>query len=110
MTHWIVEFYPEEDDSVPNYIDNLPEKEQAQILQVIGQLQELGPLIQGTKLDKLIDGSFRELRKNRHRIIYCRDNKRFILLVAFLKTTDRTPIKFIDMAKKRFKEYQKKTK
>lgn len=107
MPQWTVEFFPEtdEDQAVPGYLENLPPKELAQVLQVINMLQELGPGIQQTKMDKLIEGAYRELRKNRHRIIYRRIGNQFILLVAFLKDSDRTPIKYIEMAKKRYEEY-----
>ncbi len=109
MSQWTVEFYPEEieNGTVPGYLANLPANEQAQLLHLIDMLQELGPDIQQSKMDKLIEGSYRELRKNRHRILYCRQGRKFILLVAFLKDTQKTPVKYIELAKKRYAEYQK---
>jgi len=98
MSQWTVEVYPEGEEigTVYGYLLNLPAKEQAQLYQIIKMLQELGPDIQHTKMDKLIDGSFRELRKNRHRILYCRQGRKFILLVAFRKDSQKTPIKNIE--------------
>lgn len=109
MTQWIVEFYPDEDedDSVQSYLKNLPDKDQGQLLRLIQLLAEIGDQIQQTKMDKLIEGSYRELRKNRYRIIYHRDRNKFILLVAFMKDTQKTRIEYIDLAKKRFADYQR---
>ena len=61
-------------------------------------------------MDKLIEGSIRELRKDRHRILYGRHGTTYVLLTAFLKKTDKTPLEQINLAKKRFEEYQKNTK
>ncbi|MFH1632638.1 MAG: type II toxin-antitoxin system RelE/ParE family toxin [Chloroflexota bacterium] len=48
-----------------------------------------------------------ELRKNRHRILYAQDDRRFILLSAFLKSSQKTPPTEIKLAEKRYQEYLK---
>lgn len=54
---------------------------------------------------KHIDGPIFELRKDRHRILYCQDGPRFVLLSAFLKRTQKTPLVEIEQAHKLYKEY-----
>ena len=108
MPAWNVEIYHEgiEENSVESYFANLPKNENAQILQVIKLLQTLGTELQGTDMDKLIEGPLRELRKGRHRIIYGREGRNFVLLVAFLKRTKKTPKSMIILAEQRFKAYK----
>jgi phage-related protein len=55
---------------------------------------------------KHIDGSIRELRIKRHRIFYAPiEDKIIILLYAFYKNTEKTPVKFIIKAKKYLDDY-----
>ncbi len=108
---WKVVFYQEEDgqDPVKEYILSIQrDKERAVLLNTIQRLQRIGTEIQGTDMDKLIEGSIRELRKDRHRILYGRLGNTFVLLTAFLKRTGDTPSKEIELAKKRFKAYQER--
>ena len=105
---WIVDFYEDAKgyNPVQEYIlEGHDDGKIALLIAVIQRLQELGPDIQGTKMDKLIEGPIRELRKDRHRILYGRDGNHFILLTAFLKKTDKTPQEQINLAKERFGEY-----
>ena len=104
---WKVEFY--EDDKginpVQEYIvEGNDEKRVALLINVIQRLEELGPELQGTNMDKLITGSIRELRKDRHRILYGRHGNTYILLTAFLKKTKKTPQEQLELAKQRFEE------
>ena len=55
---------------------------------------------------KRIKGPIYELRKDRHRIMFAKDGRRFILLSAFLKRSQKTPPKEIQIAEKRIREYQ----
>lgn len=106
---WVVEFFADDDGSEPvkDYLLSIRrDKERALLLQTIERLHTLGPEIQGTKMDKLIDGPIRELRKDRHRILYGRDGNTFVLLSAFLKSTQATPRSEIELAKRRFELYQ----
>lgn len=108
MSSWTVEIFPEGMDShsIPEYFSTLTEKDIALLLHLIEQLEELGPDIQGTNMDKLITGSIRELRKDSHRILYGREGRNFTLLVAFRKDSRKTPERFITLALGRFEEYK----
>ncbi len=46
-------------------------------------------------------------RKNEYRIFYCYDGQKIVLLHAFLKKTDKTPLAELDLAEKRRKQYLK---
>ncbi len=107
---WTVVFYQDIDGSIPvqDYIfEGNDEKRVALLINVIQRLEVLGPEIQGTNMDKLIEGPIRELRKDRHRILYGRHENTFVLLSAFMKKSDKTPPEQIELAKKRFEEYLK---
>ncbi len=110
-SRWIVEFYQDAEGNIPvqEYMfEGNDEKRVALLINVIQRLETLGPEIQGTDMDKLIEGSIRELRKDRHRILYGRDGNRFILLTAFMKKTDKTPPEQIALAQRRFEEHLSK--
>lgn len=107
---WKVEFYEDAEgyNPVQEYIfEGNDEKHVALLINVLQRLQVLGPDLQGTDMDKLIAGPIRELRKDRHRILYRRHGNTFVLLSAFLKRTDKTPLEQINLAKQRFEEYLK---
>jgi phage-related protein len=104
---WIVEFYKDADGREPvrDYIlEGNDPKQTALLLNIIERLRELGPDLIGTNMDKHIDGPIRELRKNRHRVLYGREGNHYILLTAFLKMTQKTPPEQISLAKQRFEE------
>jgi phage-related protein len=101
---WTVLFYQDIDGSIPVQVymfEGNDEKRVALLINVIQRLEALGLEIQGTNMDKLIEGSIRELRKDRHRIIYGRNGNTFILLTAFMKKSDKTPPEQIEIAKTR---------
>lgn len=106
-SEWIIEFYADDDGHKPvyEYIQEKDDKTTALLLQLVKRLRNLGPDIQGTNMDKLIEGPIRELRKDRHRILYGRHGNRFILLTAFLKETQKTPRTQVELAKKRYSEH-----
>lgn len=103
---WKVVFYEDDDGKCPvqEYIfsPGHNEKDIALLINVIQRLKALGPDIQGTKMDKRINNSIRELRKDRHRILYGRCETTYVLLHAFKKKTQKTPQKDIDLAQNRF--------
>lgn len=110
---WNIEFYENDDrvNPVQAYItEGKDAKRIALLINIIERLKTLGPDLQGTKMDKHIDGPIRELRKDRHRILYGRSGNTFVLLTAFLKKTQKTPNEQIVLAKQRFEEYLKKHK
>ncbi len=110
-SRWIIEFYQDAEGHIPvqEYMfEGNDERRVALLINVIQRLQVLGPEIQGTDMDKLIEGPIRELRKDRHRILYGRDGNRFVLLAAFMKKTDKTPPEQITLAQGRFEEHLRK--
>ncbi len=50
-----------------------------------------------------------ELRKNRHRIFFAEDRQfnRYVMLAAFIKKTQKTPLEELDQAEKYWQEYMK---
>ena len=108
---WKIVFYEDDQGNHPvaDYIKGVNDpKQKALLLQVINLLEDLGPDIQGTNMDKLIEGSIRELRKGRHRVLYGRVGNTFVLLAAFLKSSQKTPPEQKLIAQRRFDEYQNK--
>lgn len=75
------------------------------LINVIQRLAYIGQAILDTDMAKHIDGPIFELRKDRHRILYCQDGQRFVLLSAFLKRTQKTPQSEIDTAYKHYEDY-----
>jgi len=70
-------------------------------------LQENGPLIQSTKMDKRINKFLRELRKGNLRVLYSNiKNTNYILLLGFVKDERKTPPEHIAKAMERLKDYQ----
>jgi len=107
-----IEFYQDADGRFPvkDYIfEGNDEKKVALLIAVIQRLEEVGPELRTTDMDKLIDSPIGELRKDRHRILYGRDGNNYVLLTAFLKRTQKTPQGQIELAKKRFEEYLHKS-
>jgi phage-related protein len=73
---------------------------------VIEYLENVGPELIGTDMDKYIDDQLRELRKDRHRILYAQINKGYVLLLAFLKKGKNTPPKYIAIAHEQLNDYK----
>jgi len=109
MRHWEIDIYPDDDEdhSFGQYLMHLNKKDKAIILRTVDLLRELGPNIIGTEMDGSIHGDIRELRKGRHRILYGLYKDKYVLLVAFLKNSQKTPQKYLDMVDDRFSEYKK---
>lgn len=105
-----IKFYIDIKNNSPvlDYIDILPNKEKAKILKYIEFLRENKGILD-EPYSKHIKGKIRELRvdfsKNRHRIFYFTFiNKNIILLHAFLKRSDKTPISEIKLAEQNYKD------
>lgn len=103
-----VKFYINADGAIPvlEYIDELPDKEKAKILKYIEFLRERNGVLD-EPYSKHIKGKVRELRvdftRNRHRIFYFTFiGKTIILLHAFLKKTDKTPLLEINKAEENY--------
>lgn len=103
-----IKFYIDTDGAIPvlEYIDELPDKEKAKILKYIEFLRERNGVLD-EPYSKHIKGKIRELRvdftRNRHRIFYFTFiGKTIILLHAFLKKTDKTPLLEINKAEENY--------
>lgn len=103
--------YTKEDGSTPTleFIKSQPKKMQAKILMEIELLEEYGNELEGKYTKHLDDGIF-ELRikfaSDITRILYFfHIGKRIILTNGFVKKTQKTPVREINLAKKYRKEY-----
>ena len=96
------------------YLENLNDKERAKVLKYIEFLREHKGYLD-EPYSKHIGGKIRELRvdffKNKHRIFYfVFVGKNIILLRAFLKRTNKTPVSEIKKAKENYNNVLKNKK
>ena len=108
---WTVEYYQDERGRYPvrEFLDTLPEKDQARILQTAQLLEDFG-LQFGAPYVKAVRGKLWELRvragRANHRILYFAFvGQRFILLHGFVKKTRKTPAREIEIAERRMAEF-----
>jgi phage-related protein len=109
---WQIACYIDKEDQRPvvNYMfDDTNEKDLMVMIAVIQRLSRVGQELIDTDMAKHIEGPIFELRKDRHRIFYAEDKTkgRFVLLSAFLKETQKTPIEKIEEAKNNLQDYLK---
>lgn len=109
-----VEYYVKQDGSCPveEFILSLDDKMQAKIFRSLELLEEFGNQLREPHSKQLIDGIY-ELRvkqsSNITRVLYFfYINKKIILTNGFIKKTQNTPERQIDIAKKRRFEYLKR--
>ncbi|MBI2083132.1 MAG: type II toxin-antitoxin system RelE/ParE family toxin [Deltaproteobacteria bacterium] len=83
---------------VKNYIEALPEKERAKVKALVDYLSER--VVLNEPHARKISGysGLYELRPGSHRIFYCYDQGIIVLLHAFRKKSDKTPIREIETA------------
>jgi phage-related protein len=87
-------------DSVEAFIEGLTEKEIAKVIRTIELLEEFENKL-GMPHSKHIDAGLFELRirgKREVRIFYCFSKNKAILLHAFIKKTQKTPVKELNKA------------
>ncbi len=108
---WEVEFYKDSGgrEPVAEFLDDLPPKTRAKVVRLIELLAGQGVLLK-EPYTRQIRGKIRELRIKDHmgniRLLYFTGTgRRFILLHGFLKKTDKTPAREIELADKRMYEY-----
>lgn len=111
-----IKFYIDKDGRVPiiEYLDELSVKEKAKILKYIEFLRVHDGVLD-EPYSKHIKDKIRELRvdfsRKRHRIFYFTFiNKNIILLHVFLKKTEKTPLREIEMAKENYEDVLKNKK
>jgi phage-related protein len=111
-----VKFYRDKSgkSEIVEYLDGLKEKGETskservnrdKILAYIGALEQYGTRI-GQQIVKHIDGSLWELRPIANRIFffYWKDNK-FVLLHHFIKKSQKTPLREIEQARAKMKDF-----
>lgn len=108
---WEIEFYRDKSGKEPlaEFLDDLPLKTRVKVVRLIDLLSEQGVLLK-EPYTRQIKGKIRELRVRDHlghiRILYFTFTGRcFVLLHGFLKKTDKTPEREIDIAEKRMNDY-----
>jgi len=110
---WQIVFYQDRQGNIPvqDFIIEQSAKVKAKILRYIDLLQEFGLSLGRPYVEKLRGSDVWEL-KMRHgsdyyRILYfASSERRFVLLHAFLKKTEKTPKTEIDIAQDRISDYQ----
>jgi phage-related protein len=111
MPDWTVEAYVDARGRLPvrDYLTGLPPKDQARILRAVDLLADYGPMLrmpharhlQGKVWELRIDG-----RPNSYRVLYAAvPGRKFVLLHAFAKKSDKTPAQEIDTAQRRLADY-----
>jgi phage-related protein len=108
---WEIEFYRDKGGEEPltSFLNGLPVKIRVKVVRLIYLLSEQGVLLK-EPYTRQIRGKIRELRVKDHlghiRVLYFTfTGRRFVLLHGFLKKTDKTPEREIDIAEKRMNDY-----
>lgn len=108
---WIVEYYRDTEDREPvaDFIDALPDKTRAKVFRIIKMLKDYGVLLK-EPYTRQVKGKIRELRikdnQGAIRILYFTfTGRRFILIHGFIKKTEKTPLRDIELAEKRMYDF-----
>jgi len=109
--NWTVEYYRDSkgNEPVADFIDALPNETQAKVFRIIDLLGEYGVLLK-EPYTRQVRGKIRELRlkdvQGAIRILYFTyTERRFILLHGFIKKTEKTPLREIEIAEKRMNDF-----
>lgn len=112
MQNYNIEFYSKNNGEEPvrEFILGLEPKMQAKMLKILDLLQVNGPYMRLPYSEHLDDGIF-EIRvkqsTNISRVLYFfATGKKIVLTNAFIKKTQKTPKKEIELAKKYRKDYE----
>lgn len=106
FSEWSVYFYKNARGDCPplEYIKSLDKKDRAKIARYINLLKDLDVRISMPHA-RYLGGHLWELRPFPHRIIYfAHTGRRFVILHAFQKQTQKTPRREIDTAERRMNE------
>ena len=108
---WEIELYTDRSGKEPvaAFLDDLPGATRAKVVKMFDRLAEYGVLLD-EPYTRQIRGKIRELRIKDNlgqiRVLWFTfTGRRFILLHGFLKKTDKTPEREIDLAEKRMKDF-----
>lgn len=107
----MIELYKDSNGKEPftAFLNGLPIKTRARVVKLIDLLAEYGVLLK-EPYTRQIKNKIRELRVKDNlghiRVLYFTfTGRRFILLHGFLKKTDKTPEREIELAEKRMKDF-----
>lgn len=99
------------ENPVSNFIDSCTKKQQIKILRVLKYIEEYGVKTAIPHLKKLSGTPFWEIRilgKDNIRIIYVVETEKMIILLhGFLKKTQKTAKKEINLCHQRYKEFKR---
>lgn len=96
----------ENDPRVDKIIRFLPGKESSKIVRVIELLEDNGFDLTEPYLKKLTNGLW-ELKTGRKRLLFGLVKNKAIIVNIFSKKTQKTPLREIELALRRLKEYEK---
>ncbi len=105
--HWTVEYFVAKDGQpvVIQEIESFGPKGIAKILRTTGLLEKFGLEVGGDYVAHVV-GKIWELRVDRYRVLYFTvKNKKFLMVRAFMKKTDKTPDEEIKIAQNRMAEF-----
>lgn len=112
---WAVEFYEEEDGNFPveDFLAKLSKEHRRKAVAIVQRLKEAGPTLP-FPYSSQVKGKLRELRtqygKDKIRILYFADRqRRFILLHAFMKRTEKLSVTDIEIAERRMKQHERES-
>ena len=108
---WIAEYYKDKEGIEPaaDFIESLPVNTRVKVFKIVKLLKDYGVLL-AEPYTRQIRGKIRELRikdsQGAIRVLYFTyTGRRFILLHGFIKKTDKTPVRDIEIAEKRMKDF-----
>ncbi len=109
--NWTVEYYRDEKGKEPvaDFIDSLPVGAQTKVLRLINLLGDYGVLLKDPYTKQIRD-KIREIRIRDRRgavrfLYFTFTGRRFILLHGFVKKSDKTPEREIDIAERRMNDF-----
>jgi len=111
---WSLEFFETESGRQPvqEFLERLPATDQARALRELDRLAEFGTALSFPEVRQVSGSNLWELRvrgKNDFRIFYVvAANRTIVLLHAFAKKSQRTPLREIATANTRLREYQRR--
>ena len=110
-TGWKIIYYtsPSGDNPVSDFLDTLEQNSQSKILRILHNIQEYGLDSVIPHIKKLTGTPFWEIRilgRNSIRVIYVVPEKfQVLVLHGFKKKTQKTPLKELETASRRYNEY-----
>ena len=111
MDSWRVDYYVSASGNNPvsDFLDNLDKQTQSKLLRIVSNIEEYGLLSVIPHVKKLTGSPFWEIRilgKSNARVVYVVPTKTKVLLLhGFIKKTEKTPLKEIEIAQNRYKKY-----